>query len=117
MPVAELRGVPLYEGAFPRLARREVRPKRGRRRRRQRREELVRHLPEGLEMLDDARQLAGEPRVLPFGEIERGEAGDAADEVTVDLHSREYSQPLDAPAGAPYRGFRSCSPSPRPVPR
>ena len=93
------------EGALAGLARGQVLAERRRRGRRQGREELVRHAPQGLEVVDDPGQLLGEPGVLPLGEIERGEPRHAADELAVDLHAREYSQRLDAPLGAPLPSF------------
>jgi hypothetical protein len=52
-------------------------------------------------VLDHPGQLLREPGVFPFGEIERGEPGHAADELAVDLHGVEYSQRLDGALGAP----------------
>lgn len=108
MPVREFGRVCGGKGPFAGLARGEVLPQRQRRGRRQRGKERVRHAPQGLEVVDDAGQLLGEPGVLSLDEIERGEPGDAADELAVDLHGGEYSQRLDAPLGAPL-------PSPSPV--
>ena len=101
MPVRELGRVLGDECAFAGLTRGEVLAKRGRRGLGQRREELVRHAPQGLEVVDDAGQLLGKTGVFSLDEIERGEPGHAADEVTVDHHAREYSQRLDVPLGAP----------------
>lgn len=101
MPVRGLRRVRADEGAFARFARRTVLPERHPRRLRKGRQELFRDGLQGLEVLDDPRQVVGERRVLALAEIERGEPRHPADELAVDLHAGEYSQRLDARLRAP----------------
>lgn len=103
MPVRGLRRVCGDEGQFSRLARRQVTPQRRGGKSLKGWEELVRHPPKSLEMVDDPGQLVREPGVFPFVDIERGEPCHAADELAVDPHAVEYSQRLDGPRGAPYR--------------
>lgn len=68
-------------------------------------------------MVDDARQLLGEPGVFPLDEIERGEPCHASNELAVDLHAREYSQRLDAPLVTPLPSSPAviALPEPRPA--
>lgn len=101
MPVRGLRRVRGDEGALAGLSRRDVLAQGRRRRRRQRGKKRFRNAAQGLEVLDHPRQLLREAGVFPFGEIESGEPGHAADELAVDLHGVEYSQRLDGALGAP----------------
>lgn len=101
MPVRHLRGVRRGEGALAGRARGDVGPEREGHGLGEGRQIPVGDRPERLEVLDDARQLGGEPLVLPVGEVERGEPRNPLDELAVDPHGGEYSQRLDASGSAP----------------